>query len=131
MPQENIQKFLLAVAQDPAMKEQILTAPDRSSLVSTAVKLGNEKGYSFTEPEVESWLTTSTNQSRPDGLSDADLESIAGGKSEEGNKISDAGGVAAGVVNPLLGAVAWGVCRLPTEGITHSNSVTAAGISCN
>jgi predicted ribosomally synthesized peptide with nif11-like leader len=98
MSQAEIKKFYLSVVQDPALKEQLFTAPDRHSLVTTAVKLGDEKGYSFTEQDVENWLTASAEQSRPAGLSDTDLEVTAGGKGAE--EASHAGEVATGVTTP-------------------------------
>jgi predicted ribosomally synthesized peptide with nif11-like leader len=129
MSQENVKKFYLAVVQDPAMKEQILTAPDRPSLVSTAVKLGKEKGYSFAEQDVDDWLTASANQSRPDGLSDIDSESVAGGK--EGLDASHAGELAGGLAGSAGGAAAAAagvICAYPAA--PHSQAVTQAAVYC-
>jgi predicted ribosomally synthesized peptide with nif11-like leader len=132
MSQVNVKDFYLAVVQDPALKQQIIAAPDRPSLVSTAVKLGKEKGYNFTEQEVEDWLTNSANQSRPDGLSDEDLESIAGGKSSEsvGSKAIE---TVYGIIPVVGGAVGAAACA--TADHPHhaqvSTSTTAAAVSCN
>lgn len=83
MTQENVTKFCEAVVKDSNLQQQIFTAPDFASLINTAVKIGAEKGYSFTEQELKDCLTRQAEQSASGKLSDADLEMVAGGDAGE------------------------------------------------
>ena len=135
--QENLTKFYEAVVQDPNLQQQIFTTPDQASLVSTALKLGKEKGYDFTEQEVEDWLTVSTHQSSSDELSDEDLELIAGGKSAKealSGMVQTVYGLPRGAVGEIGQAIAeHGVCKIIDHPnfAQHSTNTTAAAVSCN
>ncbi|MBV8885974.1 MAG: Nif11-like leader peptide family natural product precursor [Chroococcidiopsidaceae cyanobacterium CP_BM_RX_35] len=120
MSQENVMKFYQAVAQDSILQQQMLTAPDRPSLISTALKLGAEKGYSFTEQEVEDWLTTPLEQSGSVELSDTELEMVAGGK--------DAGSALASAA--FGGFIPFGVGTAINAGRAIANAAGANAGSC-
>lgn len=80
MSKENIQSFFESLQEDSKEQEQILTAPDLSTLSSTTVKLGRDAGYEFTEEEFDSFLTEIDEAVQPpEELSEEDLESVAGG----------------------------------------------------
>ena len=77
----SLNQFQNEVMQDSALQEQFKTAAATSaeSLGELAVKLGAERGYSFTTSEVEQALAAQNAASEAGELSDEDLEAVAGG----------------------------------------------------
>ena len=69
----SLNQFQNEVMQDSALQEQFKTvgASSGESLGELAVKLGAERGYSFTLEEIQA--------AADQELSDAELESVAGG----------------------------------------------------
>lgn len=53
MSRESLEQFYQRVLQDTALQEQLRSAPDRASIISRAVELGQQNGFSFTAQEVE------------------------------------------------------------------------------
>ncbi|BAU06029.1 hypothetical protein NIES592_22560 [Fischerella major NIES-592] len=51
-----LKQFHQLVLQDSSLKERLRLATDQASLVSIAVQLGTELGYSFTYQEVEAYI---------------------------------------------------------------------------
>ncbi len=74
MSVENAKKFLDSVKKNPLVKTQLENISDKDTLAKTAVKLGKQMGYEFTEEEVKKVL------GQADGkLSGGDLGDLAGG----------------------------------------------------
>lgn len=74
MSQENAQKFLATVQQDPALQDQIrnLDAADKGEAIT---QLAAGLGYDFTLEELQSALADRSS----DALDDATLEQVVGG----------------------------------------------------
>ena len=75
-------EFQNEVMQDSALQEQFKTAAATSpeSLGELAVKLGAERGYSFTLEDVQATVeATSSNPSAEEELTDEELEMVSGG----------------------------------------------------
>jgi predicted ribosomally synthesized peptide with nif11-like leader len=53
MSRESLEQFYQRVLQDTALQEQLRSARDRASIISRAVELGQQNGFSFTREEVE------------------------------------------------------------------------------
>ena len=77
MASQELENFLKLVNQDPTLQEQLREAPDREAGIKIALQLGSEKGYSFTEADVQNFLAEAQKEARE--LSDEELESVAGG----------------------------------------------------
>ena len=82
--QKNLEQFLQMAAQDLELQEKLKAASDRNAYISSVVKLGKEKGYSFTSDSVEAALNTSEKEAAENDdsvsqLSDRELASVAGG----------------------------------------------------
>ena len=77
----SLNQFQNEVMQDSALQEQFKTAAATSpeSLGELAVKLGSERGYSFTTSEVEQALAAQNAASEAGELSDQQLDAVAGG----------------------------------------------------
>jgi predicted ribosomally synthesized peptide with nif11-like leader len=56
MSLESLEQFIQEVIEDQALQEQLMSVPDEEGIVSLAVQLGQEKGYSFTDEEVREKL---------------------------------------------------------------------------
>ena len=74
-------EFQNEVMKNSALQEQFKTvvATSPESLGELAVKLGAERGYSFTTSEVEQTLAAQNAASEAGELSDEELEAVAGG----------------------------------------------------
>ena len=56
MSVESANQFYQEVIQNPTLLQQFQAAPDQESLANLAIKVGQQKGYSFTVDEVEQVL---------------------------------------------------------------------------
>ncbi|MEG3860876.1 Nif11-like leader peptide family natural product precursor [Microcoleus sp. herbarium12] len=79
----SLNQFKNEVMQDEALQEQFKTAvaisPER--LGELAIKLGTERGYSFTLEEIQATVeATSSNPSVEEELTDEELEIVSGGR---------------------------------------------------
>ena len=79
---DSVNQFYQEVMQEPALLQQFQAAPDQESLANMAVKVSQQKGYSFTVAEVEQALAAQSAASETGELSDEQLETVAGGKGE-------------------------------------------------
>jgi predicted ribosomally synthesized peptide with nif11-like leader len=82
--QENLDQFLQMVAQDLELQEKLKDTFDRDAYISSVVKLGNEKGYSFSNNEVVAALEAAVQEANGNDvsvsrLSEHELEAVAGG----------------------------------------------------
>jgi predicted ribosomally synthesized peptide with nif11-like leader len=79
----SLNQFQNEVMQDEALQEQFKTAVATSpeSLGELAVKLGAERGYSFTLEEIQATVeAASSNPSVEEELTDQELEMVSGGR---------------------------------------------------
>jgi predicted ribosomally synthesized peptide with nif11-like leader len=79
----SLNQFKNEVMQDEALQEQFKTAaaisPER--LGELAIKLGTERGYSFTLEEIQATIeATSSNPCVEEQLTDEELEMVSGGR---------------------------------------------------
>lgn len=72
MSKESLEQFYQRVLQDTALQEQLRSAPDRASIISRAVELGEQNGFSFTPEEVEEAIAQASQQP----VSEVDLGNI-------------------------------------------------------
>ena len=80
MSVENVEKFYTeAVQSNVQLKEQLNGAETPDSFVQQTVQLGQENGYTFTSKDVVAFLSQKKTEASS-GLSDQDLEAVAGGK---------------------------------------------------
>lgn len=78
MSKESVEQLMQAAGLDPALQAQLEAAEGFAEVV----KIGAEKGYQFTEQEVQAFLKQSgvPLDESPDGeLSEAALDAVAGG----------------------------------------------------
>lgn len=54
---KQIEQFHRLITQDSSLKEKLKQSADQQSFVKLAVQLGKENGYSFTQSEVEAYIT--------------------------------------------------------------------------
>ncbi|HAA33512.1 MAG TPA: Nif11-like leader peptide family natural product precursor [Cyanobacteria bacterium UBA8553] len=83
MSVDSVNQFYQEVMQEPALLQQFQAAPDQESLANMAMKVSQQKGYSFTIDEVEQALAAQNTVSEAGELSDEQLETVAGGKGEQ------------------------------------------------
>ena len=104
----SLNQFQNKVMQDSALQEQFKTteATSPESLGELAVKLGAERGYSFTLEDIQATVDQE--------LSDAELESVAGGILPFLAPIAALGAAKLGTIFGGVGAVA-GVGSLATS----------------
>jgi predicted ribosomally synthesized peptide with nif11-like leader len=78
MGMDNLQKFIKDSGRDPAVEKALRAAPTKDDFVRTAVTIGGQKGYSFTEGDMYQAMS---NAKIADGqqLTEAQLEAVAGG----------------------------------------------------
>jgi predicted ribosomally synthesized peptide with nif11-like leader len=74
MSKANLEQLRQEAAKDLALKERLNKAKDN---VETIIQIGQEKGYSFTQHEVEEYISK-MNDSQQE-ISEEQLESVAGG----------------------------------------------------
>ncbi len=79
MSVESANQFYQEVMQEPALLQQFQGAPNEERLADLAVKVGQQKGYSFTINEAKQALAAQNAVSETKELSDAQLEAVAGG----------------------------------------------------
>lgn len=82
MSKADIQKFHEEVVGDPSLQKRLRQATSDSSLISLAMEVGQEKGYSFTKPELEEYIKEVKSTSSDKKLSDEQLEAIVGGRAK-------------------------------------------------
>ena len=78
MSMDNLQKFIKDSGRDASVEKALRAAPSKDDYARTAVQLGSQKGYTFTEGEVQQAMA---NAKIADGqqLSEAQLAAVAGG----------------------------------------------------
>ncbi|MEQ9485082.1 MAG: Nif11-like leader peptide family RiPP precursor [Coleofasciculus sp. F4-SAH-05] len=64
---------------DQHLQDLLGDAPDQDSFTDLAVRLGEEKGYSFTAEDVKAFINRKTTEVNLE-LQDEELEAVAGGK---------------------------------------------------
>lgn len=74
MSLESAKKFLDDAMKNPLVKSQLAKMKDKDALAKTAVSLGKQMGYDFSEADVKKALEQADGK-----LSDADLGDVAGG----------------------------------------------------
>ncbi|BAZ52081.1 hypothetical protein NIES4103_47400 [Nostoc sp. NIES-4103] len=80
MSKENLEQFYILVQNSEELQQQLGAIQDSQIFNETAVRLGQENGYSFTADEVDAFLNEKIQQNNAE-LSDRELEAVAGGKS--------------------------------------------------
>ncbi|WP_427158666.1 Nif11-like leader peptide family RiPP precursor [Aliinostoc sp. HNIBRCY26] len=79
MSNQNLHRFYSLIQNSQELQAQLGAADTPETFAETAVRLGEENGYSFTTEDVNAFI--SQQASRPNAeLSEADLETVAGGK---------------------------------------------------
>lgn len=83
---EKIEQFYQEVLQEPALQQQLESANSKETFLNIAVELGKGNGYSFDTRELNDWILAQqkTVEDR-DGLSDEELETLAGGFIQKDN----------------------------------------------
>ena len=84
MAQANIDKVKDLIANDAGLQQRLQDAQGESALMSTLIKIGQEKGLPFTEEDVNAWKAQ---QRASEELSDEQLETVAGGYVSYGNSL--------------------------------------------
>ena len=79
MSKENLEQFYIFVENNQQLQEQLGQVENQQSFYETAMRLGQENGYSFTAQEAEDFITQKAQQGDAE-LSDQQLEAVAGGK---------------------------------------------------
>jgi predicted ribosomally synthesized peptide with nif11-like leader len=79
MTQEDLAQLYLLVQNDHSAVEALKAAPNKDAFFSTLVRLGNEKGYKVDVQEIKQLAKTNAAVAGNRELSDAELESVAGG----------------------------------------------------
>ena len=80
MSVESLRKFYEEVLQSNAeLAEQLKRAESLESFIQQTVQLGQENGYTFTSKDVVAFLSQKKTEASS-GLSNQDLEAVAGGK---------------------------------------------------
>lgn len=78
----SLNQFQKEVMQDSALQEQFKTAAATSpeSLSELALKIGSERGYNFTQEEIQATIeAASSNSGVEKELTDQELETVSGG----------------------------------------------------
>ncbi|MBE9193154.1 Nif11-like leader peptide family natural product precursor [Gloeocapsopsis crepidinum LEGE 06123] len=83
MSQANVEQFIQQVAQDAALQEQLKSTTATEDFQTKMVDLGKQKGLSFAENDVASYMKTQATQtigrSPNEKLTEEELETVAGG----------------------------------------------------
>lgn len=77
---QGLAEFQKVVMQDTALQEQFKSVSDPASFTDLAVRLGKERGFSFTSEDVQTALADLQTSRRV--LSDELLDKVAGGDGE-------------------------------------------------
>lgn len=84
MKSQNLEAFFHLVSRDEKLQHELSAAEDAEAFVRAVVRLGREKGCSFSQEQVESALSdarvkrAAKHRERLDELSDEQLEAVAG-----------------------------------------------------
>jgi choline dehydrogenase-like flavoprotein len=120
MSQAHIEQFYGKAVKDPALVNRMLTGtkgPD--DFIRNAVKEGKSQGYEFSYEEADAWIKKQQKIKASGELSDAQLESVAGGKSSLNTDAHTA-------VNGINTAVNWTEGAVNTAGNAITSGVTSA-----
>jgi predicted ribosomally synthesized peptide with nif11-like leader len=83
MSQANVEQFIQLTAQDTSLQEQLKSATSFEDFKIKMVDLGKQKGLSFAQDEVASYIQTqadqTTGRSPDEKLTEAELETVGGG----------------------------------------------------
>ncbi|BAY36665.1 hypothetical protein NIES2111_09960 [Nostoc sp. NIES-2111] len=82
MNNSNLQNFYTLIQNSQELQAQLGAADSPESFSETAVRLGEENGYSFTTEDVNTFISQQRSRANAE-LSEADLEAVAGGKRRE------------------------------------------------
>jgi predicted ribosomally synthesized peptide with nif11-like leader len=78
MSQNNVIKFYREVVEsNEQLQEQLGAAEDGPTFLDLAVRLGQERGYTFTGEDVEAFMNSQRGEAE---LSEEELEAVAGGR---------------------------------------------------
>ena len=85
MSDPQFKKFLLQIAGDSQLQDQLKGVTDKAGFTDTFLRLAKAQGYAFTAADVEANIAK--NQKNPlEELSEADLALVAGGLKEYGGR---------------------------------------------
>ncbi|WP_427158664.1 Nif11-like leader peptide family RiPP precursor [Aliinostoc sp. HNIBRCY26] len=79
MNNQNLYQFYTLIQNSQELQAQLGAAESPETFAETAVRLGEENGYSFTTEDVNAFVSQQASRANAD-LSEADLEAVAGGK---------------------------------------------------
>jgi predicted ribosomally synthesized peptide with nif11-like leader len=83
MSLSNVEQFIQQAAQDAALQEQLKASTSMQDFQTKMVDLGKQKGLSFAQDEVASYMqaqaTKTTGRSPSEKLTEEELETVGGG----------------------------------------------------
>ncbi|WP_427158670.1 Nif11-like leader peptide family RiPP precursor [Aliinostoc sp. HNIBRCY26] len=79
MSNQNLHQFYTLIQNSQELQVQLGAAETPETFAETAVRLGEENGYSFNTEDVNAFISQQASRANAE-LSDADLETVAGGK---------------------------------------------------
>lgn len=79
MNKQNLQNFYTLIQNSQELQAQLGAADSSENFAETAVRIGEENGYSFTAEDVNAFISQQRSGANAE-LSEADLEAVAGGK---------------------------------------------------
>lgn len=82
MSKVEMQRFHQEIIDHPALQKQFRQATSEASLISLALQAGRERGYQFTQEEVEEYIKEVKGSSPREKLNDEQLEAIVGGRAK-------------------------------------------------
>lgn len=83
MSQASVEQFIQLTAQDAALQEQLKSAASMQDFQTKMVDLGKQKGLSFAQDDVASYMQAqaaqTTGRSPSEKLTEEELETVGGG----------------------------------------------------
>lgn len=79
MTKDEFDQFYTFVQNDRAAAERLKRAPNQDAFFAELVTIGQEKGYTFTPAEIRSLAKSAVTGAEGRELTDAELETVAGG----------------------------------------------------
>lgn len=80
MSVQQVEAFYEHALTNPAVVQFLQGMPDAATFEHTAAELGNAAGFAFSAEDARQWVQAKLDKEASGELSDAELESVAGGK---------------------------------------------------
>ena len=88
MSTADVEKFFTSISRNSEALEKVAKdAADLDSLAANLARYAKNKGYDFTPDEARTWILQHVQQSADGALQDSQLEGIAGGVTNPGDKL--------------------------------------------